>query len=81
MKKILHRYPIVVMIALLIIFVGILISFYVWGIGDIFSDIDQALVSPPSQSSGSFDLPGAAKLDLHGLVSTSTAPAAASATY
>ena len=81
MKKILHAHPTIVIVALLIVFIAILASFYFWAIGDMFTQIGLALESPPAQSAGSFDLTGVSKLDLRGPAATSTPPIGTSTTY
>lgn len=80
MKKILHAHPVAIMITLLVVIVGVLIAFYFWAIGDVFTQVGRALSPAPAQSAGSFDLSGASALDLRGLMNTSTPPAAPTST-
>jgi hypothetical protein len=68
MKKILHSHPNIVIGTLAAVLVVILVSFYSWGIGDVFAQMGRALASPSAQSAVGFDLPGASKLDLRGLM-------------
>jgi len=54
--------------ALVVIFLGTLIAFSIWTVGDVFTQIHLALISPLPQSAGGFDITNAAKLDWRGLV-------------
>lgn len=68
MKKILHSHPNIIIGTLAVVFVVVLASFYSWAIGDVFNQMSRALASPSAQSAGGFDLSGASKLDLRGLM-------------
>jgi len=72
MKKALYAHPDAVIAALAIIFLGILISFYLWATGVIVIQLHRSLTPAPSQSASGFNLQGASKLDLRGLSVTST---------
>ncbi|HUC01483.1 MAG TPA: hypothetical protein VMA75_01090 [Candidatus Paceibacterota bacterium] len=84
MKKFLRHHPSVVIGALAIIFVAALFAAYSWAINDVFMALHTALATPRSESVSGFDLASASKLDLRGLVSSSSlsasAPQTASAT-
>jgi hypothetical protein len=76
MKNFFYSHPDTVIAGLAAIFLGILLGFYLWAINDIFSEVHRALTFSPPQSSNSFDLAGAAKLDWRGLVNgSSSSPA------
>jgi hypothetical protein len=76
MKKFLYSHPNIFIGTLAVVFIGILIVFYSWAIGDVFNEISQALATPSAQSISDFNLSGASKLDLRGLInSTSSASA------
>jgi hypothetical protein len=62
------------------VLVIILASFYSWAIGDVFNQVSRALASPPAQSAVGFDLPGASKLDLRGLMDGVTPAVSVSST-
>ncbi len=75
MKKFLHSHPNIFIGTLAVIFIGTLIIFYSWAIGDVFDQIEMALTTPSAQSTSGFNLSGASKLDLRGLTNgTSSAP-------
>jgi hypothetical protein len=76
MKIFLHSHPNLVIATLAAVFIVVLAGFYSWAIGDVFDQMDRALASASVQSAVGFDLPGASKLDLRGLVN-SAAPAPA----
>jgi len=79
MKKLLHLHPNFVIGTLAAVFLGILVIFYLWATGNAFTELRLSLATPVSQTIGSFNLAGAAKLDLRGLVvGTSTVPSASS---
>jgi hypothetical protein len=78
MKKFLHSHPNIIIGTFAVIFVGALILFYSWAIGDMFSQIPRALIPPPPQNITGFDLPAASKLDLRGLVNEAPSPAPSS---
>jgi hypothetical protein len=81
MKKFFYSHPDTVIAAFALIFIGILVGLYSWASNDVFTEVHQALTSSPAQSSDSFDLAGAGKLDLRGLVSNpSTSPAPTTST-
>lgn len=80
MKKFFHAHPQVIIVTLALVFVGVIIGGYIWAVGDIYTEVDQALVAPVPQSVQSFDLAGAAAIDLRGIptstpVSASVPPA------
>jgi hypothetical protein len=68
MKKFLHSHPNIVIGTLAVVFIVVLASFYSWAIDDVFDQMGRALASPSVQSAVGFDLPGASKLDLRGLM-------------
>jgi hypothetical protein len=68
MKNFLHSHPTIIIGTLAAALVIVLVSFYSWAIDDVFAQMDRALTSPSAQSAIGFDLPGAAKLDLRGLM-------------
>jgi hypothetical protein len=69
MKKILRKYPETILIALAIIFLGIVFSSFSWGIGNVVEQVNRG-VNAKAGDAGSvtFDLKGARALDLRGLV-------------
>ena len=64
MKDFLHLYPNSVIGTLAVIFLGIILVFSLWTVGDVVTEIHSALILPPQQSVTGFDLAGAAKLGL-----------------
>jgi hypothetical protein len=80
MKKFLHSHPNLIIGAIYIVFIGILLAFYFWAVNNVFDQLRFALISPPPQSAVGFDLAGAAKLDLRGLLNGAPAPTAVVAT-
>jgi hypothetical protein len=68
MKKFLHSHPNIVIGTLAAVLVVVLVGFYSWAIGDVFTQMGRALAPPSAQSAVGFDLPGASKLDLRGLM-------------
>ncbi len=68
MKKFLHSHPNIVIGTLAAVFIVALVSFYSWAIDDVFDQLGRALASPSAQSAVGFDLAGASKLDLRGLM-------------
>ena len=80
MKKFFYSHPDTIIAALALIFLGILVWFYSWAINDVFTEVHTALTFSPSQQSDSFDLAGAAKLDLRGIVGSSSSVATTPAT-
>jgi hypothetical protein len=81
MRKIIHSHPTIVIGTLVLVFVAVIVLFYAWAIGDAVAEIDQALAPPTAESSGGFDLSAASKLDLRGLINTSSPQTGASGTY
>jgi hypothetical protein len=85
MRKFFHAHPDVVLVTLAIVLLAALAACYSWAINGIYTEVHEALTSSLPPSSDAFDLAGAAKLDLRGLVSGSSsapvagAPASASA--
>lgn len=82
MKKFLRSHPSITIGSLALVFIATLVVFYFWAINDAFTELRLALVPPVPQALTGFDLEGAAKLDLHGVATSSSAsaPAPASAT-
>jgi hypothetical protein len=72
MKKFLHSHPNIVIGMLAVVLIVALVSFYSWAIGDVFEQMGRALASPSAQSAVGFNLSGASKLDLRGLMNGST---------
>ena len=72
MKKLLHKYPNVIIGSLAVIFLAVLIGFYFWAINDAVAELQSALVTPPPQSVSGYDLSAAAKLDYRGLINITT---------
>jgi len=72
MKKILYSHPNITIGALALIFLAVLVAFYVRAIDGVVAPLHAALMAPPSESKSGFDLQGAAKLDLRGLVKPSS---------
>jgi|GEM_PF-875702 hypothetical protein len=75
MKKFFYSHPDTVIATLALIFLGVLIWFYSWAINDVFSEVHRALTFSPSQPSDSYNLTGAAALDMRGLLSVTSSPA------
>lgn len=68
MKKILRKYPEAILTVLALVFLGIIFSYFSWGIGDALGTVNNAL-NPEiglGQNIG-FDVAGAQALDLRGL--------------
>lgn len=77
MKKFFHSHPDVIIAVLAVVFLGVIIALYVWALNDVFLEIHRSLSSSESQSATTFNLQGASKLDLRGLMNgTTSAPAA-----
>jgi len=76
MKKLFHAHPDIVIAALATALVAMVISFYSWAINDIYTDVHQALTASTGGGADSFDLAGAAKLDLRGIAPGVSVPAA-----
>lgn len=74
--KLLRSHPTLTIGTLALVFIGILFVFYSWAIGDVFTEVGKALAQPQSQAISGFNLSGASKLDLRGLISTSSSPEA-----
>jgi hypothetical protein len=68
MKKFLHLHPNLIIAAIYVLFIGVLLAFYFWAVNNVFSELRIALITPPPQSGEGFNLAGAAKIDLHGLI-------------
>jgi hypothetical protein len=76
MKNFLHSHPGVVIGTLAIAFVVVLAGFFSWAIGDIFNQMGRALAAPTAQSVVGFDLSGASKLNLRGLMNSAASTSA-----
>ena len=69
MRKFLRKYPQALLITLAVVFLGLVIGYYTWGIGQVVGEVNRAVNAKGSGDTGtSFDLTGAASLDLRGLV-------------
>jgi len=69
MKKILRKYPETVLAILAIVFLGVILAYFSWGIGEMVVEVDRAVNVTPEVSGGvGFDLRGAQALNLKGLV-------------
>jgi hypothetical protein len=75
MKKFLYSHPNIIIGAFAVVFIGTLIFFYSWAIDGTFSQIPRALIPPAPQSITGFDISGASKLGLGGLVNGAPSPA------
>jgi hypothetical protein len=71
MKKIFYSHPDTIIAILVLIFLGTLVAFYSWASNDIYTEVHQALTFSPSQTVDTFNLSGAAALDLRGLLNNS----------
>jgi hypothetical protein len=80
MKKFLHSHTTIIIGTLAVVFIVVLVSFYSWAIDDVFRQIDRALTSPSTQNAVGFDIPGASKLNLRGLVNGATPTATSTPT-
>jgi hypothetical protein len=80
MKKIFYSHPDTIIAALALIFLGTLIAFYSWASNDIFTEVHKALTFSPSQQTDSFNIAGAAGLDLRGLLNNPSSPSAVAPT-
>jgi hypothetical protein len=80
MKKFLRSHPNIVIGTLAAVFVVVLASFYFWAIDNVFDQMGRALTAPSTQSAVGFNLSGASKLDLRGLVSGNSDDAASTPT-
>lgn len=78
--KLLRSHPTLIIGTLALGFIGILFVFYSWAIGDVFTEVGKALAEPQSQTISGFDLGGASKLDLRGLMGNSSPSTATVAT-
>jgi hypothetical protein len=67
MKKFLRNHPDIVLIILAVFFLGAILAYFTWGIGDVIVAVNMALKPAPENQSTGFNLQGAAALDLHGL--------------
>jgi hypothetical protein len=75
MKNFLHSHPNIVIGTLAGALVLVLVGFYSWAIDDVFDQMGRALASPSARSVVGFDLLGASKLDLRGLMDDGANPA------
>lgn len=68
--KFFRKYPQVVLITLAMVFMGIIIAYYFWGIGAVVGQVNRAVnTKPGAGTSNAFNLTGARALNLRGLVS------------
>lgn len=72
MQKILRRYTETLLVVLAFALLGIIVAFFTFGVNDVVAQVKRALEFTPPQTKVGFDLQSAAKLNYHGLVSTST---------
>ncbi len=79
MKKFFYSHPDTVIAALALILLVVLLSFYLWASNGIYTEIYRAFTFTPAQPSDSFNLTGAARLDLRGIAVGTSSPAAAPA--
>jgi hypothetical protein len=68
MKKILRDHPEIILVTLALVLLVFIISYFVWGIGDVVVSVNDALKAPPPPSSIAFQLEDASQLDLRGLM-------------
>lgn len=69
MKKILRQHPETAMTVLAIVFVGIVVAYFSWGIGDMMGEVNRAVnTAPKIEGSAGFDLKDAQSLNWKGLV-------------
>lgn len=69
MKKIFRKHPEAVLTFLALVFLGGLVAYFSWGIGNVVSEVNRGVNSTGAGSGNtSFNLDGARALDLHGLV-------------
>jgi amino acid transporter len=70
MKKLIRKFPQAILIVLALFFIGVIAFAFSWGIGDVVGQVNRALnTKPPGNSQANFDIAGAQKLNLRGLVS------------
>jgi len=78
MKKKLYSHPDAIIAALAFVLLCTLAAFYSWATDAIITQLHRSLVSVPPQTAAGFNLDGASKLDLRGLLvqppSTTVAP-------
>jgi hypothetical protein len=69
MKKILRKYPETILVILAFFFLGLLFTYFSWGIGQVVGEVNRA-VNAKGEVAGStsFNLKGAQALDMRGLV-------------
>jgi hypothetical protein len=70
MKNLLRKYPQAALVTLALLLLAIIIAYYVWGIGDVVTAVNQAVNDKVSAGKTTgFDLQDAKNLNLRGLVS------------
>ena len=68
MKKKLYSHPDVIIATLAFVLLCTLAAFYSWATDAIITQLHRSLVSVPPQTAAGFNLDGASKLDLRGLL-------------
>ena len=76
MKKKIYAHPDVIIAVLALVLLFVLIAFYFWATDAIVTQVRRALTSAAPQNAVGFDLDGAAKLDLRGLLGQSSSSTA-----
>ena len=71
MKKIFRKFPEAILVTFALFILGVLIAYYIWGLGVVVQEIDQAMNSKNAGGgSPGFNLRTAQQLDFRGLVKT-----------
>jgi len=69
MKKLFRKFPQSILVTLALVFLGIIVAYYAWGISDMIGVVNRAVNTKPSSAgSAGFDIQGAQQLNLRGLV-------------
>lgn len=69
MQKVFQKYPQTILVTLAVIFLGLLLAYFSWGIGEVVGQVNRAAnASGNGENASKFDLQGAQGLDLRGLV-------------
>jgi hypothetical protein len=69
MKTLFKKYPETLLVILAAVFLVVIVGYFAWGVGEVVRQLDRGVNAkvPPAESAG-FNLSGARRLDLRGLV-------------
>lgn len=72
MQKLIKSHPEIVLVSVAVVLLATIIGYFSWGMSAVIFELNRALKTSVSQEKPGFDLQDAARLDLRGLVDTST---------